>query len=172
MKMIFLVDGDNDLSNGLNGVEMLSEEDTVLIFYSKGMQLANVKNRCSASKADIQFIESVKPGKNSVDFQIIAELGVLVGRKEVEYAYIISKDKGYEASITAMNKRYTGVFEEIALKNSIEECLKLTFMLRAKTKHELYTALGKEYGNAHGALIYNNLKQIFKSNADEPKIME
>lgn len=161
MKMMFLVDGDNELANGLNGVEMLSEEDTVLIFYSKGMKLAKVKQRCSASKADIQFIESVKAGKNSIDFQIVAELGVLVGKKEVEYAYIISKDKGYEASIAALNKRYTKVFKEISLKNCIEECLKLSFMLRAKTKQELHSALVKEYGNAHGVLIYNHLKQIF-----------
>lgn len=158
---MFLVDGDNQLTNGLNGIEMLSEEDTVLIFYSKGMQLTKVKQRCSASKADIQFIESVKTGKNSIDFQIVAELGVLVGKNEVEYAYIISKDKGYEASITTLNKRYTKVFKEIALKDCIEECLKLSFLLRAKTKNELHTAFIKEYGNAQGVLIYNHLKQIF-----------
>ncbi len=172
MEMMFLVDGDNELTTGLNGIEMLSEEDSVLIFYSKGMQLAKVKKRCSASKANIQFVESVKTGKNSVDFQIIAELGVLVGKSEVEYAYIISKDKGYEAPIAALNKRYAKVFNEIALKNSIEACLKLPFMLRAKTKQELHTALVKEYGNAQGSLIYNHLKQIFKTAAEEHKIVE
>lgn len=167
--MMFLVDGDNELATGLNGIEMLSEEDSVMIFYSKGMQLAKVKKRCSTSKANIQYVESVKSGKNSVDFQIIAELGVLVGKNEVEYAYIISKDKGYEAPIAALNKRYTKVFYEIALKNSIEECLKLSFMLRAKTKQELHTALVKEYGNAQGGLIYNHLKQIFKQTMEENK---
>ena len=36
MKMIFLVDGDNNIGTGLKGIEMLSEQDTVLIFYQKG----------------------------------------------------------------------------------------------------------------------------------------
>lgn len=172
MKMMFLVDGDNALTTGLNGIEMLSEEDSVLIFHSKGMQLTKVKNRCSSSKANIQYVESVKEGKNSVDFQIIAELGVLVGRNEVEYAYIISKDKGYEASIAALNKRYANVFHEIALKSSIEECFKLSFMLKAKTKGELHTALVKEYGSSQGLLIYNHLKQVFKTTAEESRIGE
>jgi len=172
VKTMFLVDGDNELATGLNGIEMLSEEDSVLIFYSKGMQLAKVKKRCSVSKANIQFVESVKAGKNSVDFQIIAELGVLVGKNEVEYAYIISKDKGYEASIAALNKRYANVFYEIALKDSIEECFKLSFMLKAKTKQELHTALVKEYGKSQGSLIYNHIKQIFNPTMGEQKTVE
>jgi len=163
MKMIFLVDGDNELTKGLNGIEMLSEENSVLIFFSKGIRLEKVKKRCLNSKADIQFIESVKTGKNSLDFQIIAELGVLVGKKEVEYAYIISKDKGYESSIAALKKRYAKVFKEIALKNCIEDCLNLPFVLKQNTKQELHTALVKEYGNAQGVLIYNHLKQIFQT---------
>ena len=36
MKMIFLVDGDNNIGTGLKGVDMLSDQDTVLIFYQKG----------------------------------------------------------------------------------------------------------------------------------------
>ena len=36
MKTIFLVDGDNNIGTGLTGVDMLSDQDTVLIFYQRG----------------------------------------------------------------------------------------------------------------------------------------
>ena len=54
---------------------------------------------------DSQYIESVRDGKNSIDFQIITELGVLVGKREADFAYVISQDKGYAASIDALRVR-------------------------------------------------------------------
>lgn len=80
MKMIFLVDGDNNIGTGLQGIDLLTAEDTVLVFFGKGQTLANVKKLCAGTKAQVQYLESVKGGKNSLDFQIITELGVLVGR--------------------------------------------------------------------------------------------
>ena len=99
MKMIFLVDGDNNIGTGLQGIDLLTEEDTVLVFFGKGQTLANVKKLCAGTKAQVQYLESVKGGKNSLDFQIITELGVLVGRGEADFAYVISQDKGYEAAM-------------------------------------------------------------------------
>ena len=78
MKMIFLVDGDNNIGTGLQGIDLLTAEDTVLVFFGKGQTLANVKKLCAGTKAQVQYLESVKGGKNSLDFQIITELGVLV----------------------------------------------------------------------------------------------
>ena len=102
MKMIFLVDGDNNIGTGLKGVDMLSEQDTVLVFYQKeGLALSKIKKLCAGTSADVQYIESVRGGKNAIDFQIITELGVLVGKREADYAYVISQDKGYEASMDA-----------------------------------------------------------------------
>ena len=37
MKMIFLVDGDNNIGTGLKGVDMLSNQDTVLILDRKSV---------------------------------------------------------------------------------------------------------------------------------------
>ena len=73
MKMIFLVDGDNNIGTGLKGVDMLSNQDTVLIFYQKekGLPLTKLQKLCAGTAADVQYIESVRGGKNSIDFQII-----------------------------------------------------------------------------------------------------
>lgn len=163
MKMIFLVDGDNNINEGLTGIDMLSEEDAVIIFHQKGAALTKIKEQTVKSKASIEFYESAKGGKNSIDFQIIAELGVLIGKNEVEFAYIISHDKGYASPIAALKKRYSKAFKEVDVNESIEKCLKLPFVLKATTRNELSTALVKEYGNAHGILIYNHLKSIFKN---------
>ena len=169
MKMVFLVDGDNNIGTGLRGIEMLSEQDTVLIFYQKGLALTKIEKLCGTSCANIQYIESVRGGKNSIDFQIITELGVLVGRHEADYAYVISQDKGYAASIEALRSRYADAFEEVALRPSIEECLHLSFLLKAASRQELCNALVKEYGAAQGHLLYNHLKQVFQS-AEEPAL--
>lgn len=168
MKMIFLVDGDNNIGTGLKGIEMLSEQDTVLVFYQKeGLALSKIQKLCGGTRADVQYIESVRGGRNSIDFQIITELGVLVGRREADYAYVISQDKGYAASIDALRARYADAFQEVDLRPSIEDCLHLPFILRAESRQDLCNALVKEYGAVQGGALYARLKQIFQG-PEEP----
>ena len=170
MNMIFLVDGDNNIGTGLKGIEMLSPRDTVLVFYQKeGLALSKIQKLCAPTCANVQYIESVRGGRNSIDFQIITELGVLVGRREADYAYVISQDKGYAASIDALQSRYAGAFQEVALRPSIESCLHLPFILRAADRQELANALAKEYGSAQGCTLYNHLKRIFQTPEPEPE---
>ena len=169
MKTIFLVDGDNNIGTGLKGIDMLSDQDTVLIFYQKGLTLTKIQKLCAGTAADVQYIESVRGGKNSIDFQIITELGVLVGKREADYAYVISQDKGYAASIDALQARYAAAFQEVALRPSIESCLHLPFVLRASDRQELCNALVKEYGPAQGCSLYHHLKRIFQAPEPAPE---
>lgn len=170
MKMIFLVDGDNNIGTGLKGIDMLSEQDAVLVFYQKsGLALSKIQKLCAGTRAEVQYIESVRGGKNSIDFQIITELGVLVGKRAADYAYVISQDKGYAASIDALRARYADAFQEVALRPSIEDCLHLPFVLKAATRQDLCNALVKEYGAAQGEALYNHLKAVFQGpEAPEP----
>ena len=176
MKMIFLVDGDNNIGTGLQGIEALTAEDTVLIFYGKGQSLASVKKLCGNTRAQVQYLESVKGGKNSIDFQIITELGVLVGRGEADFAYVISQDKGYEAAMGALRARYADTFREVALRPSIQSCLQASFLLRSASREELAQALIREFGPAQGVLAYTHLEELFApapvpvpAPAEEPK---
>jgi len=166
--MIFLVDGDNNIGTGLQGIDLLTPDDTVLIFHQKSLTLTKLQKLCAGSRANVQYIESVQSGRNSIDFQIITELGVLVGKREADFAYVISQDKGYEASIAALRARYADAFEEVALRPSIEDCLRLSFLLRAANRQELSNALAQECGPAHGKLLYAHLKQIFCSSEPTP----
>ena len=163
MKMIFLVDGDNNIGTGLQGVESLSPEDTVLIFYQKaGLAVSKIQELCRGSRANIQYLESVKGGRNSIDFQIITELGVLIGRGEADYAYVISQDRGYEAAIGVLQARYASTFREVALRPSISACLR-AFSLRANSLEELESALEREYGAEQGARVFKHLSQLFQA---------
>lgn len=169
MKMIFLVDGDNNIGTGLKGIDMLSDQDAVLVFYQKtGLALSKIQKLCAGTRADVQYVESVRGGKNSIDFQIITELGVLVGKREADYAYVISQDKGYAASIDALRARYADAFQEVALRPSIEDCLHLPFVLKAASRSDLCNALVKEYGAAQGGMLYNHLKAIFQGQEEAP----
>ena len=169
MKMIFLVDGDNNIGTGLQGIEALTAEDTVLIFYGKGQSLASVKKLCGSTRAQVQYLESVKGGKNSIDFQIITELGVLVGRGEADFAYVISQDKGYGAAMSALRARYADTFQEVALRPSIQSCLQAAFLLRSATLEELSASLTREYGPVQGALAYAHLQTLFAPPPAEEK---
>lgn len=169
MKMIFLVDGDNNIGTGLQGIDLLTPEDTVLVFYGKGQSLASVKKLCGETQAQVQYLESVKGGKNSIDFQIITELGVLVGRGEADFAYVISQDKGYEAAMSALRARYADTFQEVALRPSIQSCLQAAFLLRSSSLEELSAALEREYGPVQGALAYSHLQSLFAPPPAEEK---
>ena len=160
MKMIFLVDGDNNIGTGLQGIDLLTAEDTVLVFFGKGQTLANVKKLCAGTQAQVQYLESVKGGKNSLDFQIITELGVLVGRGEADFAYVISQDKGYEAAMSALHARYASTFREVALRPSIQDCLQAAFLLRAADREELAAALARQFGPVQGQLASAHVEAL------------
>ena len=177
MNMIFLVDGDNNIGTGLQGIDLLTADDTVLVFYGKGQSLSSVQKLCAGTQAQVQYLESVRGGKNSIDFQIITELGVLVGRGEADFAYVISQDKGYEAAMGALRARYADTFREVALRPSIQSCLQASFLLRSANREELAQALIREFGPAQGVLAYTHLEELFApaplvsapAPAEEPK---
>ena len=66
--MIFLVDGDNNIGTGLKGIDMLSREDAVLVFYQKsGLALSKIQKpihetrviRCMDLKDFIAFLHTL-----------------------------------------------------------------------------------------------------------------
>ena len=96
---IYYVDYENVNSQGLKGVEHLTENDEVNILYSK--KADNVKidilTALMASKASIRFIPVHVGTPNALAFQLITLL-FLHYTKENRY-FIISKDCGYDCCI-------------------------------------------------------------------------
>ena len=178
MKKVFLIDGDNNINLGLRGIEMLTEDSYVMIFHSKAMEITKFKKKLAGCRAQIDFIESVRSGKNSLDFQITTELGFLSHNKDLESAFIISCDKGYDAAVDYVKSRYSSKFKELDRKESNFDTFQLAFALKAKTAAELNHALMKEYGPEHGTMVFNHLQSLFGaapsaktvSAVEEPKV--
>lgn len=97
---VFLIDFENVQASGLNGIETLSEDDKVYIFYSTNCKISldyiSVLNDCNC---EVYYRRTKNGTRNALDFQLVEILGYLIGRHEkrevsVNY-YIVSKDTGF-----------------------------------------------------------------------------
>lgn len=97
----YLIDGENVNIESLKDMQKLDSSDTVLFFGRKekkdqSKKMENFKKTC---KCKIKTMLVKATTKNALDFQIISYLGILIGQNlDAEY-YIVSIDRGYDASI-------------------------------------------------------------------------
>lgn len=98
----FLVDYENVNVSGLDGVSNLTENDTVIIFYSINADnlTFDIHRKIIESRATFKFQKILLKEKNALDFQLCSYLGYLIrdtGTAEnIENNYfIVSNDKGY-----------------------------------------------------------------------------
>ena len=96
--MVYLVDFENVTSPGISGIQRLTKEDKVYIFYTvnaSNMSFTAHMNLLS-SPAEIIYYNVASGGKNALDFQLASFLGYLISKGEEKDFCIISNDKGYE----------------------------------------------------------------------------
>lgn len=95
---IYLVDYENVNADGFNGIEALSKNDCVYVFYTTNAENLsfNVHKKLIESEAEIKYF-SVTAGKNALDFQLTMFAGYLIGKGTTQNIYIISNDKGFDA---------------------------------------------------------------------------
>lgn len=107
MKKYYLVDLENVKNSGLEGIEQLSSQDQVIVFYSDKADTLKIDviQKISEGKADVTFIKADNGTPNSLDFQLITYLYYNLAKEDTESQFwIISKDTGYEASIRMAKK--------------------------------------------------------------------
>lgn len=99
---VYLVDFENVRSEGLKGVDRLSEGDKVVIFYSKNAENISfdVHTLLNNSKAEIETFRILRGGRNSLDFQLSTYLGYLVMENCYKKIFIVSQDKGFLCAIS------------------------------------------------------------------------
>lgn len=75
--MYFLIDFENTGSSGLKGVEYLTEEDRICIFFSQccGKIEKGLLRRIMESRCEIDGVKLARNGKNALDFYIASRLG-------------------------------------------------------------------------------------------------
>ncbi|MCH5348580.1 MAG: hypothetical protein J1E40_04590 [Oscillospiraceae bacterium] len=96
--MVYLVDFENVTSAGISGIQRLTKEDKVYIFYTvnaANMSFAAHLNLLS-SPAEVIYYNVSSGGKNALDFQLSSFLGYLISKGEEKNFCIISNDKGFE----------------------------------------------------------------------------
>lgn len=94
---IYLVDYEN--THYLGGISGLSENDTVVVFYTQNSSSLSfdAHKEILQAQAKILYKYVDTGGKNALDFQLSTYLGCLIGEKQADeqQLYIVSKDKGF-----------------------------------------------------------------------------
>jgi len=125
---VYLIDYENVYIDGLQGIEKLTEQDSVYIFYTQ--------NRCGLTfglyqqliscKAEIHLNEvamSLKnndPVKNALDIQLMMFLGYVIGQKQHHEIYIISKDKDFRLGLEFYQKYIQDEEIKLKIRSSVE----------------------------------------------------
>lgn len=95
---VYLVDFENVSSAGISGIQKLTKEDKVYIFYTvnaSNMSFAAHLNLLS-SPAEVVYYNVASGGKNALDFQLASFLGYLICQGHEKKFCIISNDRGFE----------------------------------------------------------------------------
>jgi hypothetical protein len=95
---IYLIDFENVHSEGMQGVDNLTEEDEVVIFYSQNADSISfdVLHKLMFCKAKLNYFKIRRGGKNALDFQLSTYLGYRTLTNPQAEFYIISKDAGFD----------------------------------------------------------------------------
>lgn len=137
-KYYFFVDYENVNVDGMNGLDKLTENCTVIIFYTDAAQTLTfgLHRRINLSKADIKF-KKVKCGtKNALDFQLCSQLGFTISENkyafpnDVCYYFIVSKDNGFvvledyfncqKAPVKVINDLTSAIFKKLMESEKID----------------------------------------------------
>ena len=105
---IYLIDYENVYGAGLTGLEKLTANDKIVIFYSNPAiaPLSFSAHLFIANRhPDIEFIDIIKSGPNYLDFQLCSYLGYLITRNNSAAFFIVSKDTGFDSVITFWHKK-------------------------------------------------------------------
>ncbi len=99
MKTIYMIDFENTGSAGLTGCKNLTDEDTVMIFFTQNCIRIDMRT-LNGSKANIRFVE-IPAGNQSLDMHISSYIGYYSCKNKEDGCnmVVISKDRGYEAVI-------------------------------------------------------------------------
>jgi len=128
MKRGFLIDLENVQSAGLDGVDQLTDEDTVIVFYSNkadNLKIDMVKT-IQESSANVVYLKVFNGTPNALDFQLLTYLYYYYNPEDEDAQYwIISRDTGYDASITMSRKLgANNIRRAPAIKNAVHYKLK------------------------------------------------
>lgn len=187
--MYYLLDYENTGALGLKGIDKLTKEDTVCLFYSEKAHTIDLDaiGLFQNTEATIKYIKAHKTISNYLDFQIVTLTGLLLGKDAEEKIAIISNDKGYVAVIdylktdcvTNTNRiiELAGTIEDVKQSNrkidnsGLKENINIyitanknikNIIKKSTSKGALKMNLIAEFGRIDGLEIYTKLEKDFR----------
>ncbi len=182
--MIYLIDFENVSNSGFDGVETLTANDKLIIFYSEKNSTINmaVHKRLENSPVKKEYLCIKAGGKNALDMQLSTYLGYLVSKHPNEEYAIVSKDKGFDFILSFWESQsnkvqiqrfvaLSGISEEGISSKVVEllptrkkDATKIASIInKFKTKQAINNALVKEFTSKDGGEIYQTIKPLIKS---------
>lgn len=168
MKRIFLVDTENVNITALSSANKLNEEDIIILFVTERtnlFQFGRDKLKCLNTKSNILKIDVTTGVKNSLDFQLVSYLGLIIGqhRYEANNYYIVSKDRGFLSSINLLENctdhkiqlinSISELFEEDEVDNMIDKFIEKGFRAKTAIKMTLILAGSKSLLDAQDRFL-------------------
>ena len=183
---IFLIDYENVNSIGLNGIDLLTKDDRVYLFYSENANSINIDIMNIIVKGNFSFknFKLNKSDKNALDFQLVLFLGTMIkSKKSSTNFYIISHDNGYQSAIDFAKEQFNvdiKKFDSIynAINNIVVPPLVLQPLLEVKVdtpnltkqqQREKIESILKSNSTLKSKLVENQFKQISAILVDETK---
>ncbi|MDD6350977.1 MAG: PIN domain-containing protein [Lachnospiraceae bacterium] len=104
---VYLIDYENVHYAGWEGIEKLTKEDEVILFYSENASTIPMELHIKVvnSGANLRYIHVAKTAKNYLDFQLSALSGYLVAQTDQTEFVVVSKDTGYNAVVDFWNQQ-------------------------------------------------------------------
>lgn len=177
----YLVNYENVMSAGLNGLHDLTENDTVIIFYSENSNKLTFEThyQLTETKSAVQYQKAESGTKNALDFQLASYLGYLISdtyTAENEKYYIVTKDNGFSVLKKYWNKRnicidiicdLTGLqihseSEKITAESDTEKSLAKVLSGYINSKDEINTVIQIIKNAETKTEIISNLSNLYK----------
>jgi hypothetical protein len=176
---IFLVDYENVNASGMTGLESLTEQDKIYLFYSQNSNKLTFElhKKLCKSKAVVELFEVGAAGQNSLDFQLVSYLGYLIARDRNKEYVIVSRDTGFNSVVTFWSEQDVRILSanNLLKENSKSIAVKLKELLpdykndhaqivqlieKYKTKQGINNALVKRYGSEKGGAVYKAIRPL------------
>lgn len=120
----YFIDYENVRVNGFQGLESLTQEDKVYIFYTDNADSMTfgLHRRLQESPAQISYIK-VAAGRNALDFQLASYLGYRIAQAPEEAYTIVSRDNGFAPLVHFWGEKHMQVemHASLAKKIAVEE---------------------------------------------------
>lgn len=160
--MVYYIDGDNVGISGTEGIQNLSPETEVNIYY----HLQNGYWSASSNRQDIAGTAAcrlrytcVEAAANAADFAVMRDASACLENNDSSVVVLVSRDNQFRTIERQLKGKHPG--SAIVLAESIKEGFLKTFMLDVRSLSGLQDALRTAYGEYKGSEAYERVKKAF-----------